>query len=729
LDPSAPLQSLPGIGPARSRGLAEAGFRTVGDLLAHLPHRYEDRTTVSTVAEALDRFAGRASADESPAVTLRGRLEGVRRVRVRRRGFSLVCGRVADDSGSIAVLWFNRPYLPSTIDASKEYLLHGRLRAPKGQAVGPPELLNPSCEEVEQALAAGRVVPVYPSLGPLGPATVGRLLARALAGLDLQALAEPLPAGLLERRGLPRLGPALRSLHLPDEGDQPAPVDALNARRSPAHRRLIYGELLEQQLALSALRRERAGRLKAHRYGEGERLDRARRVAREILPFRLTEDQRRVLAEIAEDLRRPAPMARLLQGDVGSGKTIVAVLALVLAVESGLQGALLAPTELLAEQHFRRLEGLLGGRYRLALVTGSNPELGTVRDALAAGEVDLAVGTHALFQEDVRFRRLALAVIDEQHRFGVVQRRLMEGKGVRPDVLVMTATPIPRTLALTAFGDLDLSVIAELPAGRRPVMTEVRDVTERRTVYEDLAARLAAGERGYVVFPRIGAGDDPAAPEGGQAPGDGDVPSIEGRGRALARWLADRLGADAWRDRIAAVHGGLPAGERERVMAAFAAGRVRLLLATTVIEVGVDVPDATVMVIEGAERFGLSQLHQLRGRVGRGAAASRCFAVAAVEGLTQEGRQRLAAFAATTDGFEIAERDLEIRGFGDLLGTQQAGLARFRVADPVAHRELLESAREDAVELAGRLDEPGLEVLRSRVERALERRRRSMVGV
>lgn len=727
MDPSAPLQSLPGIGPVRSRELAEAGFRTVGDLLAHLPRRYEDRTTISTVAEALEAFSLRATPDEPAPVTLRGRLEGVRRVRIRRRGVSLVRGRLVDETGSIPVLWFNRPYLETTVDPAKEYLLHGRLRTPRGRSGRAPELLNPSCEEVDRALAAGRVLPVYPSLGPLGPARVVRLIARALEGLDLDALPEPLPDELLERRGLPRLGPALRSLHLPKEGG--TPVDLLNGRRSPAHRRLIYGELLEQQIVLSELRQERAGLEKAHRYGEGERLERAREVARTILPFRLTADQRRALGEIADDLRRPAPMARLLQGDVGSGKTIVAVLALVLAIESGLQGALMAPTELLAEQHFRRLRVLLGERYRLALVTGSNPRLKEVREGLASGVVDVAVGTHALVQQDVRFRRLALVVIDEQHRFGVVQRRSMESKGVRPDVLVMTATPIPRTLALTAFGDLDLSVIAELPAGRRPVTTEVRDVEERAEVYDELAERLAAGERGYVVFPRIGDGE--ATEDAPELPGStdsGDVPSIEGLGSTIARRLADRLGPSVWDGRIATVHGGLPAEERERVMEEFAAGKIRLLLATTVIEVGVDVPEATFMVIEGAERFGLSQLHQLRGRVGRGRTASRCVAVASTAGLTDEGRRRLEAFAATTDGFEIAERDLEIRGFGDLLGTRQAGLARFRVADPVAHRELLDAAREDAAALAGRLDGPGLEILEARVGRALARRRRLLEG-
>ncbi len=710
MDPSAPLQTLPGIGPVRSRRLAEAGAETVGDLLAHLPHRYEDRTAIVPVAEALERFG---STDGPLALTLCGRLEGVRRIRVRRRGLSLVRGRLRDPSGVLPVVWFNRPYLARSIDPETEYLLHGRLRRPRSSESAPPELINPSCEEAENALQGGRVVPVYPALGPLGPAAVRRLVGRALEGVDLDGLPEPLPDDLLERHGLPALGPALRALHLPDGAD----VEALDRRRSPAHRRLIYGELLEQQLGLAVLRRRRAAVRKRHRYDDPERVERARRVARSILPFRLTGAQRRALEEIAADLRRAEPMARLLQGDVGSGKTIVAVLALVLALENGLQGAFMAPTELLAEQHHRRLVRLLGERYRIGLVTGTHPDPARLREELARGRVDLAVGTHALIQEGVRFRRLGLAVIDEQHRFGVAQRRMLEAKGDRPDVLVMTATPIPRSLALTAFGDLDLSVIGELPPGRRAPVTAVCGPGEREAVQDDLARRLAAGERAYVVFPRIGAGED----------GDG-VPSLEVEGKSLRRRLESRPGGSLGPGAVAVLHGRTPPEVRERAMQGFAAGRVRALLATTVIEVGVDVPEATLMVIEGAERFGLSQLHQLRGRVGRGAAPARCIAILSTEAPTGEGRARMEAFAATADGFEIAERDLEIRGFGDLLGTRQAGLARFRVADPAVHGDLLERARADARGLAGRLAEPDLAILARRVERALERRRRALVA-
>jgi len=694
--PGSPLRDLPGIGPATARRLAAAGYETVGELLGHLPYRYEDRTTIASVAEVL----GAWDADPAPRkVTLQGRLEGVRRLRLGRRGLSLVRGRLRDATGDLPVVWFNRPYLPAQIAEGVDYLLHGEVRAtprsPAGGA-GPPELLNPSCEPAERALLAGGVVPVYPAAGELGPAAMRRLLARALAALDPAAVPEPLPDGLRRRHRLPALGEALRALHRPVAGASAAELDR---RRSPAHRRLIYGELLEVQLAIARLRAQRESAPKGHRYGLPERLA---ALAAELLPFLLTADQDRALAEIGADLARPEPMARLLQGEVGSGKTAVAALALAHAAESGLQGALMAPTELLAEQHHRNLRRLLDGRCRVALLAGRGAEGGDPRTAVARGEVDVVVGTHALIQERVGFRRLGLVVVDEQHRFGVLQRRSLEGKGARPDLLVMTATPIPRSLALTQYGELDLSVIAELPPGRRPVATELVAAARRPELYRRLAAALDAGERAYVVFPRIEAGDGAGAP------------SLEREGEEVRAWLGP--------ERTAALHGGLDPAVREERLAAFAAGRVAALLATTVVEVGLDVPEAAWMVIEGAERYGLAQLHQLRGRVGRGAAPSRCVAVVGVG--TAVGRRRLEVFASCSDGFRIAEEDLRLRGFGELLGTRQAGVLGFRVADPVADREWLEVARGDALAVVGRLGEAGWEGLRRRVERRLEVRRR-----
>ena len=559
------------------------------------------------------------------------------------------------------------------------------------------ELLNPSCERAADAVHSGRVVAVYGGAGELGPALLRRLMARLLDAVDpATAVAEPLPEWLLRRHRLPPLGAALAALHAPDDA---ADAAELERRDSPAHRRLVYGELLELQLALARLRQLQVGRRQAFRYRID---DGVRRVAKEVLPFRLTAAQKRVLAEIVRDLGEPFPMLRLLQGDVGSGKTIVAALALVVAMESGLQGAFMAPTELLAEQHFRRLGELLGGRYRLGLLTASNPDLPALREALAAGELDLAVGTHALIQQRVSFARLGLAVIDEQHRFGVVQRQVLQGKGERPDVLVMTATPIPRSLALTAYGDLALSVLDELPPGRRPVATEVRPRRHAAAVYRRLRDELLAGDgRAYVVCPLI---EDSDAV---------DAASVEATAERVRRALAPLP--------CAVLHGRVAAGERERIVADFAAGRTRVLVATTVIEVGVDVPQATVMVIESGERFGLAQLHQLRGRVGRGRRPSRCVVLHGKLG--GEARRRLDVFAGSDDGFALAEADLEIRGPGDLLGTRQSGLPLLRAADLARHGRWLEVARTDAEELLPRLGEDAeLAALAARVERLVAAR-------
>jgi ATP-dependent DNA helicase RecG len=683
LTPASPLAGLRGVGPVRARALAEAGFRTVGDLLFHLPARYEDRSTLHPCA----------AAEPGQAATFRGRLRRMRRVRLRRRGLSLVRGVLDDGSAELPVLWFNRPYLANQVDEDAEYLLHGKVRLGRG---GDPELLNPSCERAAGAVHSGRVVAVYGGAGELGPALLRRLVARVLDELDPAVqVAEPLPEEVRGRHGLPPLGAALAFLHAPPEG---ADAAELEARDTAAHRRLVYGELLELQLALARLRERQVRRRQGFRYRVD---DDVRRTAREVLPFRLTGAQKRVLREIVDDLAQPYPMLRLLQGDVGSGKTIVAALALVVALESGLQGAFMAPTELLAEQHFARLGELLGGRWRLGLATASNPELPAVRRALAAGEVDLAVGTHALIQQGVGFARLGLAVIDEQHRFGVVQRRVLEAKGERPDVLVMTATPIPRSLALTAYGDLALSVLDELPPGRRPVATEVVPRRRAAAIYRRLREELLGGDgRAYVVCPLI---EDSDAV---------DAASVEATAERVRRALAPLP--------CAVLHGRLDAAARDRVVGDFAAGRTRVLVATTVIEVGVDVPEATAMVIESGERFGLAQLHQLRGRVGRSRRPSRCVVLHGKLG--DEARRRLEVFAATTDGFLIAEADLDIRGPGDLLGTRQSGLPALRAADLARHGRWLEVARRDAAELLPRLGEPAFAGLAERVERLVEER-------
>jgi ATP-dependent DNA helicase RecG len=662
------------VGPARAQALAGAGLETVRDLLFHIPSRYEDRREARPVA----------AASAGASFTFQGRLSGLRRIHTRRRSFSLVRGFVEDATGRLPVVWFNRPYLANQAVAGEEYVLHGPVREGKAGL----ELLNPSCERAADAVHGGRIVPVYPSAKGVGPAALRRTLATVLEQVDLRAIPEPLPEELLRRYDLPPLGEALQALHHPGED---ADLEALNGRRSPGHLRLIYGELAQLQLSLALLREREKGEPRTRRYRLGARL---RRTLRKVPPFPLTGAQERVLGEILDDLAGEHPMLRLLQGDVGSGKTIVAALALAAALENGYQGAFMAPTELLAEQHFANLERLLGGRYRIALLTGSASEADRLRAGLASGEIQFAVGTHALIQEAVAFQRLGLAVIDEQHRFGVAQRSLLRQKGERPDLLVMTATPIPRSLALTAYGDLPVSTLDELPPGRSPVQTEVVPAGRRREVYQRLREALEAGARAYVVAPLI--------EESGRIEAS-SLEEVEERAREALEGFP-----------LAVLHGRMPAADRERTMRAFAAGELRVLVATTVIEVGVDVPEATWMVIESAERFGLAQLHQLRGRVGRGTEQAVCIAIHGR--LSATAKRRLEVFGSTQDGFEIAEADLALRGPGDLLGTRQAGLPSLRVARLPEDWDWLVRARDDMQELLGRLDGTALKALAGAVK-------------
>jgi len=679
-----PLRYLRGVGPQRAEKLAGAGLATAGDLLYHLPLRYEDRR----------RVVAPGAVDSPGTWTVRGRLAELRLVRTRRRGFVIVRGRIVDDGGALAVTWFNQPYLLQRFADGDEVLLHGSVRPSEGIF---HEMVNPTVAAGDAA--TGRIVPIYPAVAGLGPAAIARLVEQAVATLASDPPPEQIPAALRRRYALPTLSAALEELHRPGRG---ADLDALDRRATPAHHRLVYEELLELQLELAELRAREIRVEKRHRYRVD---DETRAVARQLLPFRLTAAQKRVVREIVDDLRDPHPMLRLLQGDVGSGKTIVAALALLVAVESGLQGAFMAPTELLAEQHFGNLQRLLGARCRIGLFTSSSGDA-AARRALASGEIDVAVGTHALIQEGLGFHRLALAVVDEQHRFGVAQRRLLQGKGERPDVLVMTATPIPRSLALTLYGDLEVSVLDELPPGREPVATEVVPAARRREVYQRLRAELGSGAQAYVVVPLIEESEEIAAA------------SLGTLGAKLREFLAGYPSA--------LLHGRLAAAERDAVMRAFVAGEIAVLIATTVIEVGVDVPNASWMVIESAERFGLAQLHQLRGRVGRGRRASRCVAIHGR--LSEAGERRLEVFASARDGFAIAEADLAQRGPGDLLGTRQSGLPRLRVADLVAHREWVERARADARELAPRLDEPELAALAARVRARVQDRYESFAG-
>ena len=656
---------LGGVGPRRAERLEQEGFRTAGDLLFHLPLRYEDRRRIVAPAEV----------DAPGRWTVAGRLEELRLIRTRRRGFVLVRGRLVGDRGALAVRWFNQPYLLQRWSDGAAVVAHGEVRQADLASL---ELVNASLRADDESATPGSpIVPVYPSLAGFGPAATASLVGRALAALDADPPAETLPRALRERYRFPSLAEALRAVHRP-----PAEADLAlyDSRASAAHLRLVYEELLGFQLELAELRRSGLRVEKPHAYAID---DRVRAVARAVLPFALTAAQKRVVREIVDDLRAPYPMLRLLQGEVGSGKTIVAALALIIAVESGLQGVFMAPTELLAEQQFATLRRLLGERYEIALLT-SSAATAQARRRLASGEIQIAVGTHALIQKGVRFAKLGLAVVDEQHRFGVEQRRTLQEKGERPDVLVMTATPIPRSLALTAYGDLDLSLIDELPPGRTPVATEIVPAARRAEIYARVRTELEAGGRAYVVFPLIEESEELSAA------------SLAELGERVRKALAGFPSA--------VLHGRLPAEERERIARAFAAGEIKVLAATTVIEVGVDVPEATCMVIESAERFGLAQLHQLRGRVGRG--PRRSFCVAIHGRLSESAAKRLEIFARARDGFEIAEADLELRGPGDLLGRRQSGAPTFRVVDLVAHREWIERARADARAISESPDHP-----------------------
>jgi ATP-dependent DNA helicase RecG len=664
------LRYLKGVGPARGAKLAEASIVTVEDLLYLMPFRYEDRRRFAKIAELL---AG------GPDTTLDVTVESARLIRTRRRGFTIFRAEVSDDSGRLVVLWYNQPYLERVIVAGRRAVLFGR---PVLDRYGRQLVLeSPDYELLEggeaEGVHTGRVVPVYRRTGDFGSRGLRSLLWRALAELTEETLPEVLPPEVVRARRLPPRLVALRQVHFPPPE---AKLVEIHERRTPAHRALAFEEIFLLQLALALRRQGVKAEVRARPWSVDEEV---RRKVGRVLPFPLTGAQRRVLREIGEDLRGSAPMNRMVQGDVGSGKTIVALLALLLAVENGRQGALMAPTEILAEQHHRSLSRVLeekGAPCRLGLFTGAirAGERRKRLQALRSGEIDVAIGTHALFEAGVAFRDLGLVVVDEQHRFGVLQRAALALKGHRPDVLVMTATPIPRSLALTVYGDLDLSVIDEMPPGRTPIKTMIRTERERKQVEEGIRQAVRAGRQAYVVVPLV------------EETEKGDLKAATAHAEHLRKQVFKDL-------RVGLLHGRMKGADKEAVMLAFAAGTIDVLVATTVVEVGVDVPNATVMVVEHAERFGLSQLHQLRGRVGRGSAKSYCVLMVGEGGATEDAAERLRVLEGSHDGFVIAERDLDLRGPGAVFGTQQHGLSDLQFLQ-VALKDpgLLEAARTDA---------------------------------
>ena len=653
------VKYLKGVGPKRAEALARLGIRTVGDLLYHVPHRYLDATTVTPLARA----------DVGLDVTCVGRVVSTG-VLPTRRGLRVFRAVLKDDSGLLECAWPGRPFLERQIKKGQLLLVTGPVRYYHGRQLVPQEFIV--LAEEGETRDAGLVLPIYPATEGLTHRQIRALVQQHLDAL-LPLAADPHPAAFRQAQGLIELGQALALLHRPN----------VVAETEPGRRRLAFDELFDQQL-VQARARHLAKRARA-----GIRFELKRELTtklKEHLPFELTGDQRHAVREITEDMTAPLRMHRLLMGDVGTGKTVVALFAMLLAAENGYQAAIMAPTELLAEQHVATLTRLLeplGIRPELLLGRMTAAEKAAVRERLAGGGARLVVGTHALIQEAVTFQRLGLAVIDEQHRFGVEQRAALVEKGDAPDVLLLTATPIPRSLALTLYGDLDVTQIRERPPGRGEVKTAMRTDAARSKIYEFIRSECAAGRQAYVIYPVI--------------------EESERADLKAATTMAETLGKTFKEFRVGLVHGRMKADERDATMRDFRDNAVHVLVATSVIEVGIDVANATVMLIEHAERFGLAQLHQLRGRVGRGTATSHCILLSNVPAAAP----RLEAFCQTTDGFKIAELDLKERGMGELAGARQSGGMSLRYANLETDLPLLESARRAAAEIIAR--DPALE--------------------
>ncbi len=696
------VQFLKGVGPKRGEMLEKAGLRTSEDLLFHLPFRYEDRRRIVTLREAA--VGGDA--------TLVGKITAIREHRRPGRRGSILHALLTDDSGWAELLWFQQAaYFRDKLKDGSLWLVHGRVEpAPRGGL----QIVHPEIEKLEAGEGAAspddipagiaRILPVYQKPGDIPVAAMRRIITQ-VSTRYAPFVESAVPKPVRSRLRLMPVADALRYVHEPPAD---ADVDALASSITPAHRSLIFEELFALQVGMSLRKVERQ-----HQPGLviPRADDRLRRFF-SSLPFEATRAQKKVTHEIAADMARPEPMSRLVQGDVGSGKTVVAFAAAIQAIAAGYQVAVMAPTELLAEQHFATMRAWADAeKIDIRLLTGGLKAAAAreIREAVASGHTDLVIGTHALIQESTSFARLGLAIVDEQHRFGVAQRQAIQTsavgvdgrKGVRADTLLLSATPIPRTLSLTLYGDLDVSVLDELPPGRQPVQTRVMRTTARPRLYARMAAAMREGRQCYVVYPL--------------------VEESETMDLADATSMAEQLQQGPFREfRVGLLHGRMKPSEKDAVMRRFKAGELHVLVATTVIEVGIDVPNATIMVIEHAERFGLAQLHQLRGRVGRGSQESFCCLVADV-GQSRESFERLAVMESTGDGFAIAEADLKLRGPGEYLGTRQSGTPALRAANLVRDGELLALARTEA--LAWLAHDPKLDAPESKELRRVLRSR------
>ena len=640
------VQFVRGVGPSRAELLRRVGIENVDDLLTYFPRTYYDRRQLATVASLQPGIEGTFAARV---------LSATQRSPFRRRG-NLLVAAVGDDTGIVQVVWFNQPYLAKHIQPGREILISGRLSFFRGQR----QITNPEFELIgDEPSDGGRIVPVYRLTAGLSQRYLRGVISNAL-DLYADVISENLPARLVSESNLPPRAEALRAMHFPDD----------DTSRARALERMKLEELFYMQLVLSVVRRHQSERASRPRLPVS--FDLERRYL-EALPFSLTRAQQRALSEIHADVRSDRGMNRLLQGDVGSGKTVVAAAALLAAVEAGYQGAFMAPTEILAIQHFRSLVPSferLGIRTSLLVGSLKPADKKRVHDELKNGTIQVVVGTHALIQSEVVFKKLALVVIDEQHRFGVRQRAALLKDD--PHILVMTATPIPRTLALTAYADLELSVIDEMPPGRAPIKTRIVPPEKREAMFAYIKDKQASGEQSYLLYPVI------------EETEKQDVEAAESAFAELSSGLLKGVP-------MAMLHGRMSMSEKDEVMSAFHAGVVRVLIATTVVEVGVHVPQATIMAIHHAERFGLSQLHQLRGRVGRGGREGFCFLLVG-DSASADALERLEAVVRESDGFKIAEEDLRLRGPGEFLGTRQHGVPGFRVSNPLRDRELVEKA-------------------------------------
>jgi ATP-dependent DNA helicase RecG len=669
---SSPVKYLKGVGPQRAALLEERGIATVADLLAYLPFRYEDRIRFTPIAEMIPGQFQTVLAEVGTG--------GGNTVRFARGRGPIFHVTVKDKSGSLHARFFHGAYLEGRLKEGQWLVMHGKAGVDPYRP-GRLEMVNPQIELVSgddappDSTEVGRIVPVYEAMGPISSRMLRRIIYGALLNFHGN-LPDPLPEEIRERLRFPTRRDALMYAHFPPKDES---LELLNSFRGPAQVRLIFEEFFYYQLAL-AVRRQREHREAG--IAMRVRADDIRHALKRILPFKPTGAQKRVLAEIAADLEKPHPMHRLLEGDVGSGKTIVALETATIVIENGYQVALMAPTEILAAQHFLSARRVFhAGGYQVDLLVSGQKraERESTLARVESGETQILVGTHALIEKTVKFRRLGLVIVDEQHRFGVLQRKRLIEKGASPHVLVMTATPIPRTLALTLYGDLDLSVVDEMPPGRTPVATQWIPETQLAGVWEFVRREVGRGRQAFVLCPVI--------EESKQ-----ELKAATAEYERLAKNVLAKM-------RVGLLHGRLKNEEKDAVMDQFRRGEMHILVATSVLEVGVDVPNATVMVIEHADRFGLAQLHQLRGRIGRGSGKSYCILVAP-KTIQGEARERIETMVATSNGFEIAERDLKQRGPGEFFGTRQHGDAAFSFAQPLRDHELLELARREAFALA-----------------------------